>query len=163
MDLTAPEKKYSQHNPQHGGWPIRRSVPSFSPKPSNEAVGLGQASVNNMLLGLLGPYHQHGIGMFKTCSRSLTHRSLTNTGGGYSLEDADFLHTTLRPSQPTVLPFPPAFRIPLPDLPNWRSSPFHLRALPGLQFIQNLSTKLKFEFKGTYGRHVVFRPLDHLP
>jgi hypothetical protein len=57
-----------------------------------------------------------------------THRSLTDTGRGYSLEGADFPRTTPQPSQPTV-------------------SPFHLRAPPGLQFIQVLTTKLEFEFK----------------
>jgi hypothetical protein len=36
-----------------------------------------------------------------------THRSLTDTGGGYSLEGVGFSHTTPRPSQSTVLPFPP--------------------------------------------------------
>jgi hypothetical protein len=37
--------------------------------PTNEAVGLSHASVDDKLLGLLGPYHQHAIGMFNTCSR----------------------------------------------------------------------------------------------
>jgi hypothetical protein len=36
-----------------------------------------------------------------------THRSFTDTGGGYSLEGIGFPHTTLQPSQPMVLPFPP--------------------------------------------------------
>jgi hypothetical protein len=36
-----------------------------------------------------------------------THRSLTDTGGGYSLEGVSFPHITLRLSQPTVLSFPP--------------------------------------------------------
>jgi hypothetical protein len=34
--------------------------------PTNEAVGLSQASVDDKLLGLLGPYHQHAIGMLNT-------------------------------------------------------------------------------------------------
>jgi hypothetical protein len=34
----------------------------------------------------------------KEYSRGLTHRSLIDTGGGYSLEDTGFSHTTLRPS-----------------------------------------------------------------
>jgi hypothetical protein len=108
-------RKGSRHNLQHGGWPIRGSIPSFSPKPTNEAVGLSEASVDDDLLGLLGPCHQHAIGTFNTCSQGPTHRSLTNTGGGYNLEGAGFPHTTPRPSQLTV-------------------SPFHLRAPPGLQF-----------------------------
>jgi hypothetical protein len=105
--------------------------------------GQSQPFVDGRLLTLSGPYHRHEIGTFNTCSWGPTHRSLTDTGGGYNLEGASFVHTTLRSSQPMV-------------------STFHLRAPPGLQFIQNLSTKLEFEFKGTYGRHVVFWPLGHL-
>jgi hypothetical protein len=37
---TAPEKKGSRHNPQRAGWPICGSIPSFSPEPTNEAVGV---------------------------------------------------------------------------------------------------------------------------
>jgi hypothetical protein len=55
MDPTAPEKKGSRHNPQHASWPIYGSVPSFSPKPTNEAVDLSQASIDDKLLDLLGP------------------------------------------------------------------------------------------------------------
>jgi hypothetical protein len=54
-----------------------------------------------------------------------THRSLTDTGGGYNLGGVDLPHTTLRPSQPTV-------------------STFHLRPLLGLRlFIQSFSKDLK--------------------
>jgi hypothetical protein len=52
---TAPEKKGSRHNPQHANYLIHGSVPSFSPKPTDEVVGLSQASVSDKLLGLLGP------------------------------------------------------------------------------------------------------------
>jgi hypothetical protein len=92
------------------------SVPSFSPKPTNEAVGLSQASIGDKIQGLLGPYHQYAISMFNTCSRGITHRSLTDTGGGYSLEGVGSPPTTPRPFQPTV-------------------STFHLRAPPGLRLI----------------------------
>jgi hypothetical protein len=37
---TALEKKCSWHNPQHAGWPIHGSVPSFSPEAAIEAVGV---------------------------------------------------------------------------------------------------------------------------
>jgi hypothetical protein len=131
---TAPEKMGSWHNPQHDGWPIYESVPSFSPEPVIKAVGVKPPSVDIRLLGLLDSYHQHAIGTFNTCSTRPTHRSLTDTGGGYILEGAGFLHTTLRSSQSTV-------------------SPFHLQVSPGFQFIQVLSTKLEFKFKGVYGRH----------
>jgi hypothetical protein len=46
-------EKGSRHNPQHNGWPIRRSVPSLSLKPTNEIVDLSQTSVDDKLLGLL--------------------------------------------------------------------------------------------------------------
>jgi hypothetical protein len=127
-DPTAPEKKDSRHNPQHAGWPIHESIPCFSPKPTNEAVDLSQASVDDKLLGLLGPYGQHVIGTFNTCSRGSTHRCLTDTGGGYNLGGADFPYTTPRPSQPVV-------------------SPFHLRASSGLKLsINSLPSELE---KGT--------------
>jgi hypothetical protein len=91
-------EKSSRHNPQHAGWPIRGFVLSFSPKPTNEVVGLTQASIDDKLLGLLGLYHQYTIGTFNTYSRGSTHRSLTDTCRGYSLEGADFSHTTPWPS-----------------------------------------------------------------
>jgi hypothetical protein len=46
-----------------------------------------QTSINGRLLGLLGLYHQHAIGTFNTCSRVPTPRSLTDTGGGYHIEN----------------------------------------------------------------------------
>jgi hypothetical protein len=104
---TAPEKKGSQHNSQHVGWLIHRSVPSFSPKTVIEAVGVKPLSVDDKLLGLPGPYLRHAIGSFNTCSRWLTHRSLTDTGRGYNLGGADFSQTTPQPSQTMVLRFPP--------------------------------------------------------
>jgi hypothetical protein len=118
--VIALEKKGSRHNLQHAGWPIRVSMPSFSPDPTNEALEKAKTSINSRLLGLPGPYHRHVIGMFNTCSRGPTHRSLTDTGGGYNLGGADLPHTTPWPSQPTI-------------------STFHLRALPGLQFNQEPS------------------------
>jgi hypothetical protein len=123
-DPTAPEKKGSQHNPQHISWPIRGSVPSLSPEPTNEVGGVSQPPVGDQLLGLPGPYHRHAIGTFNTCSRGPTHRSLTDTGGGYNLEGAGSLHTTPWPSQPAV-------------------STFHLRSMPDRQFNQVPSAKPK--------------------
>jgi hypothetical protein len=105
--VTASEKKDSRHNPQHDGWPIRGSVSSFSPKPAIEVVGVKPPSIDVGLLDLLGPYHQHAIDTFNTCSYGPTHRSLTDTGGGYSPEGAGFPHTTPLPSQLMILPFAP--------------------------------------------------------
>jgi hypothetical protein len=141
---TAPEKKGSRHNPQLDGRLIHGSELSFSLTTAIETVGKRQAFVHNQLVGLLGLYHWHAIYTFNTCSWGPIHRSLTDTGGDYSLEGTDFSHITPRPSQLTV-------------------SPLHLRAPLGLQFIQNISTKPELEFKGTYVRHIVFRPLGHLP
>jgi hypothetical protein len=96
-DPTTPKKKGSGHNPQHTGWPIHGSILSFPPKPTNKAVDLSQAFVDDKLPGLLGPCHQQAIGTFNTCSRGPTHRSLTDTGRGYNLEGADLSLTTLWP------------------------------------------------------------------
>jgi hypothetical protein len=49
-------KKGFWHNPQHVGWLIYKFVPSFSHKPTNEAVVLSQAPIDDKLLGLLDPY-----------------------------------------------------------------------------------------------------------
>jgi hypothetical protein len=73
-----------------------------------------------------------------------SHRFLTNIGGGYSLEGASFPHTTSQPSQPMVLPFIPKGLARSPDYPK-------------------STTDSMVQVKGTYGRHVVFRPLSHLP
>jgi hypothetical protein len=69
-------------------------------------LDLSQASIDDKVLGLLGPY-QHAIGMFNTCSRGPTHRSLTDTGGGYNLGRYQ-LSTYHSPTCPTsCLSFPP--------------------------------------------------------
>jgi hypothetical protein len=122
--VTAPEKNGSRHNPQHTGWPIRRSIPSFSLEPTNEAVEKAKTSINSRLLGLPGPYHRHAIGTFNTWSWGSTHRSLTNTGGGCNLGGANLPHTH-------SLTFPTS------------CLHFFLWAPPGLQFNQALPTKPK--------------------
>jgi hypothetical protein len=141
---TAPEKKGSWHNQQHAGHLILRSIPSFSPTTVNGAVEQSQASVDNRLLGLPGPYHRHAIDTFNICLRWSIHRSLTNTGGVYNLGGVG-LPRTHSPTFPTsCLHFP-------------------LRASSGLHFNQVLTTKSKCWVSGPYGYHVVFQPLSHLP
>jgi hypothetical protein len=121
-----PRKKGSRHNPQRAGWPIRGFIPSFSPVPAIEAVGVKPPSVGNQLLGLPGPYHRHAIGTFNTCSRGPTEWSSTNLGGGYNLGGAGLSHTH-SPTFPTsCLHFP-------------------LMAPPGLHFNQVLATNPKCE------------------
>jgi hypothetical protein len=121
---TTPEKKGSRHNPQHVGHPILRSIPSFSLTTVNGTVEQSQASVDNRLLALPGPYHRHAIDTFNTCSWGPIHRSLTDTGGGYNLGGVD-------------LP-----RIHSPTFPT-SCLHFPLRASPGLHFNQVLTTKSK--------------------
>jgi hypothetical protein len=96
--VTAPEKKGSRHNPQHVGWSIHRSIPSFSPEPTNEAVEKGKTSINNRLLGLPGPYDRHAIGTFNTCSWGPT---------CYNLGDASLPHTHSLTFPTSCLHFPP--------------------------------------------------------
>jgi hypothetical protein len=121
---TTPKKKGFWHNSQHTGWSIRESVPSFSATTTHGAMGKSQASVDIWLLGLPDPYHRHTIGTFNACSRGPTHRSLTDTDGGYNLRGVSLSHTTPRPFQPVV-------------------STFHLRTPPSLQFNQVPSIKQK--------------------
>jgi hypothetical protein len=52
---NAPERKGFWHNPQHIGWPIRGSVPSFSPNPANEAVGANPSICQRPATRLTGP------------------------------------------------------------------------------------------------------------
>jgi hypothetical protein len=104
--VTAPKKKCSWHNPQHAGWPIHESVPSFSPKPTNEAVEKHKTSINNRLLGLLGPYHWHAIDTFNTCSWGPTERSLIDIGRSYNLRGVGLPRT-----------HSPTFRISCPHFP----------------------------------------------
>jgi hypothetical protein len=79
-------------------WVAHETHLSFSSNTTIEAVCLSQAPIDNRLLGLLGPYHQHGISTFNTCSRGPTHRSLTDTSGCYNLWGAGLPHHTPRPS-----------------------------------------------------------------
>jgi hypothetical protein len=92
----------------HNTPPTDRSTgrPSFSPTTAHGAVGKSQTSVDIRLLGLSDLYHWHAIDTFNTCSRGSTHRSLTDTGGGYNLESSGLPHTTPWPSQPVVSTFP---------------------------------------------------------
>jgi hypothetical protein len=121
---------------------------SFSPNTTIETVHLSQTPIDNRLLGLLGIYHQHAIRTFNTCSQGSTHRSLTDTGGSYNLRGAGLPHHTPRPSQPTVLRFPPMdparSQIIQSNISNWTkgtSNPKSREWEPPLDFYRNLSSK----------------------
>jgi hypothetical protein len=98
MDPTAPKKKGSRHNLQPS-WVIRRSITQFLSQYSHWSSNESQISVDNRLLGLLGPYHRHAIDTFNTYSRVPTPRSLIDTGGGYQIKN-------LRIAITLSLPFP---------------------------------------------------------
>jgi hypothetical protein len=119
--------------------PYPASLPQ-QPKSSGEK----STPVDNRLLGLPGPHHWHAIGTFNTCSRGPTERSLIDTGGGYNLGGVGLPHT-----------HSPTFPFSCPHFP--------LMAPPGLHFNQNFSQRPSVEILRTYGHHVVFRPLSHLP
>jgi hypothetical protein len=87
------------HNPQPS-WVIRRSATQFLSQHSHWSSNESQTSIDNRLLGLPGPYHRHAIGTFNTCSQVATPRSLTNTGGGYHIENLR-IATTLSPLFPS--------------------------------------------------------------
>jgi hypothetical protein len=91
--------KDSRLHPQHDGWPICGSPPSFSLPHNQWSNRLKPNFCRWQATKLTGPIYQFVIGTFNTCSRGSTHRSLAGTGRA----------TTLK-----VL----AFHIPLPDLPN---------------------------------------------
>jgi hypothetical protein len=105
-------------------WPIHGSVPSFSPEPANEAVGAKPSIYRWPATRLIGP-------ITPVCDRYVQYllvganRTVLNRHRwGYNLRDAGFPRTTPQPFRPAV-------------------SPFHLRAPPGLQFNQVLTTKPK--------------------
>jgi hypothetical protein len=138
------EKKGSRHNPQHAGWPIRGSAPSFSPKPANEAGGVSQAPDNDQLLGLPGPYQRHVIGTFNTCSWGLTEQSLIDTGRGYNLGGAGLPHTHSPIFPTSCLSFP---LVAPPDL-HFNQAPL---LKPQLNFGEPVAATWSFDHSAIYG------------
>jgi hypothetical protein len=106
IDLLLPRKSAPDSTSQPG-WVAHGTCLNFSPKRNHWSSAL---KLNicwwTCYIGLLGPYHQQVISTFNICSWGPTHRSLTDTSGGYNLGGADFPHHTPQPSHPTVLHFP---------------------------------------------------------
>jgi hypothetical protein len=124
-------EKGSQQNQQHAGWPIHGSIVSFSPEPTNEAVGAKPTFCWRPATRLI-----EAISL--TCYRYIqyllakTNPSVLNWHRrGYNLGGVGLSHTTPQPSQPTVFTF-------------------HLRAPPSLQFNQNLSDKPKLSLRNLW-------------
>jgi hypothetical protein len=89
-------------------WPSRRLGWPHSSSHAT-ALELGREVLAQWLhsyISLLGPYHQHAIGTFNTCSRGPTERSLIDTGGATTLEVPACHIPTLRPSQLAIPTFP---------------------------------------------------------
>jgi hypothetical protein len=93
-------RKSAPDSTSQSGWVVRGTRLSFSPNTTIKAVCLNQTSVDNRLLGLPRPYHQHAIDTFNTCPRVSTPRCLTDTGGGYHIENL-IIWTTLSPPFPS--------------------------------------------------------------
>jgi hypothetical protein len=98
-DPTTPEKKGSRHNPQPG-WVIRRSATQFLSHHMCWSSNESQTSIDSRLLGLPGPCHRLAIDTFNTCSREPTPRSLTDTAGGYHIDNLR-IATALSPPFPS--------------------------------------------------------------
>jgi hypothetical protein len=124
--LTAPEKKGSRHNPQCVGWPIHGSVPSFSPKPANEAVG-EKSSIYQRLATRLTGHISPACNRYVQYLLTGTNPSVLNRHRwGYHIENLG-IATTLSP------PFPSEGST---NPPNW--------PCPVSTFNQVLTTKPKF-------------------
>jgi hypothetical protein len=92
--------------------PITQADQSVGPHPVSlplttiEAVEKAKHLVATSYISLHGPYHQHMISAFNTCSRVPTPQSLTDTDRGYNLGGSNFLYHPPRPSQLMILRFP---------------------------------------------------------
>jgi hypothetical protein len=110
---------------QPSSWVTSFLLPCDSP-------GVGERVFGPMVthyISLLGPYHQHAIGTFNTCSRGPTERSLIDTGGVYNLGGVGLPHTHSPTFPSSCLRFP-------------------LKAPLGLHFNQATTINQSFEFKG---------------
>jgi hypothetical protein len=144
---TAPEKKFSWLDLStrlSGLW----DPPQFLSQHNHWSSALKPSTCWRQATRLTGPYHQHTIGTFNTCSRGATHHSLTDTSGGYNLGGVGLPHQTSRPSEPTVLHFPPKglarSQVIHPTITNWSkegTNPTSHEWEPPLDFYQNLTSK----------------------
>jgi hypothetical protein len=95
---TTPEKRGSRPNPQHDGWLIHGSVPSFFLRGNHGSSGGKVTHCWWQAIRLTGLIYQHAIGTFNTCSWGPIHQSLNDKGGGYNLGGTGSPHHTPWPS-----------------------------------------------------------------
>jgi hypothetical protein len=104
------------------GWVTRETRLSFSPNTTIEVVRWSQIVVDEQATKLTGPISLTWDQYVQYLLAGPTHRSLTDTGRGYSLGGAGFPQITLRPSWPTVSTFhlraPPDLRLSIKSLPK---------------------------------------------
>ncbi len=106
-------RKSAPDSTSQPGWVAHGTRLSFSPKHNHWNSALkSNICWWTCYIGLLGPYHQHTIGIFNTCLRVLTHQSLTDIGGGYHIENLE-IATALSP------PFPSECSTDPPNGPAW--------------------------------------------
>jgi hypothetical protein len=101
IDSLLPRKSAPDSTSQPD-WVAHGTRFSFSPKHNHWSIALKPSIIDEQAISVYWPI---SINTFNTCSRRPTHRSLTDTGGDYSLEGADLPHHTPRSSQLTVLHF----------------------------------------------------------
>jgi hypothetical protein len=140
-------RKSAHDSTSQPDWVVCGTHLSFSPNTAIEVVRLSQISVDNRLLGLPDPYHRHAIGTFNTFSRVPNPRSLTDTGGGYHIENLG-IGTTPSPPFPSKgstdpLMAPPGLRLSTTII-NWTGEGRSLKSHewePPLDFYHNLPSK----------------------
>jgi hypothetical protein len=141
--VTTPEKKGSRHNLQHAGWPICGSIPSFFSQANQWSSGESQNIYQQLATRLTGPVSPARDRYVQYLLMG-ANRTVLNWHK-WGLQPWRCRLSTYHSSTfPTNYPH------------------FPLVAPPGLHFNQVLTTKPKCWVWGPYGRHVVFRPLDHL-
>jgi hypothetical protein len=114
--LSQHSHRSSALKPSTCRWPTTRLTGPISPTCDRYVqyllMGTYPSVLNRYRRGLPGPYHWHAIGTFNTCSRVPTPWSLTNTDGGYHIENLRIV-TALSP------PFPSEDSTDPPNGPAW--------------------------------------------
>jgi hypothetical protein len=146
---SLPPRKSAPDSTSQPGWVAHGTRLSFSAKHNHwSSVFNPNICWWTSYINLLGSYHQYVIITFNTCSRGPTNWSLTNTDGGYNFGGPGLPHHTLRPSQPTVLYFPPKgptrSQVNQSSITNWTKreiNPNLASGTPPLDFYRSLSSK----------------------